>query len=74
MMTPPAGAVADMKASDDTDKTYAAAMRMMIVHAAMMSKIEMKCGKNAKAMATATKMDSELQDNFLTVNGLYNTF
>jgi hypothetical protein len=70
MMTPPSEAVADMKPSDDTDKTYAAAMKMMIMHAAMMSKIEMKCGKNAKTMATATKMDSELQDNWLTVNGL----
>jgi hypothetical protein len=70
MMTPPSEAMADMKPSDDTDKTYAAAMKMMIVHGDMMSKIEMKCGKNAKTMATATKMNSELQDNWLIVNGL----
>jgi hypothetical protein len=73
MMTPPADAMAEMK-TEDTDKAYTAMMKMMVMHAAMMSSIEMKCGKNSKAMAMAKKMEGELQDNYLTVEALQNGF
>ena len=56
VMTPSSSEMAEMK-NDDADKAYAA----------MASKIEMKCGKNSKAMAMAKKMEDELQDNYLTV-------
>jgi hypothetical protein len=73
MMTPPADAMASMK-TDDTDKAYTAMMKMMVMHAAEMSQIEMKCGKNAKVMATAKKMEGELDSNYLVVEALQNGF
>jgi hypothetical protein len=71
MMTPPAGSMA---VSTDTDKTYAALMKMTVMNAAMMGKIEMKCGKNPKVMAMAHSMDSPLHDDYLTVEALQNGF
>ena len=70
MMTPTSDAMMSVNSADDLDKTYAAAMKAMVNQAMMMSKIEMKCGKNAKAMAVAKKMDSQLQDDSLTVHAL----
>jgi len=66
VMTPSSSEMAEMK-NDDADKAYAEMMKMTVMHAAMASKIEMKCGKNSKAMAMAKKMEDELQDNYLTV-------
>jgi hypothetical protein len=73
MMTPPADAMASMK-SDDTDKAYTAMMKMMVMHAAEMSQIEMKCGKNAKVMATAKKMEGDLDSNYLIMEALQTGF
>jgi uncharacterized protein (DUF305 family) len=70
MMSAPPGAMADTTPSSDTDKTYTDAMKMMLKHAAMMAKIEMKCGKNAKAVALAKKMLSEINDDYLTVEAV----
>ncbi len=74
MMTPSADAMSSVNSAADLDKTYAAAMKAMVQQAMMMSKIEMKCGKNAKAMAVAKKMDSQLEDDTLTVHALQTGF
>jgi len=74
MMTPSADAMSSVNSAADLDKTYAAAMHAMVQQAMMMSKIEMKCGKNAKAMAVAKKMDSQLEDDTLTVHALQTGF
>jgi hypothetical protein len=68
-MMPSDSAMAMVK-SEDTDKAYADIMKMTVMHAAMASKIEMKCGKNAKAMAMAHKMEEQLDDNYLVVEAL----
>jgi hypothetical protein len=72
-MMPPPDAMSKMSGMD-TDATYAAMMKAMIMHAAMLSKIEMKCGKNPKVMAMANKMEGQLGDNYLTVEALENGF
>jgi hypothetical protein len=74
MMHPAPDARADTKPSGDADKTYTDAMKMMLEHAAMMAKIEMKCGKNAKAMALAKKMLDEINDDYLTVEAVQTGF
>jgi uncharacterized protein (DUF305 family) len=74
MMSHSPDAMADTKPSGDTDQTYTDAMKMMLEHAAMMAKIEMKCGKNAKAMALAKKMLDEVEDNYLTVEAVRTGF
>jgi hypothetical protein len=70
MMKPPAGAMDDMKPGASTDATYADAMKMMLGHAAMMAKIEMKCGKDAKAMAMAKKMLEQEEDDYLSIQAI----
>jgi hypothetical protein len=73
MMTPPSDAMMATKGAD-TDATYVAMMKMMVVHAAMLGKIEMKCGKNPKAMAMASHMDEQLHDQYLTVEAVQTGF
>jgi hypothetical protein len=74
MMTPTTDAMTSVSAADDLDKAYAAAMKSMVAQAQMMSKIEMKCGKNAKAMAVAKKMDDQLDSDSLVVKALQTGF
>jgi hypothetical protein len=74
MMTPTSDAMASVSTADDLDKAYAAAMKAMVAQAQMMSKIEMKCGKNSKAMAVAKKMDDQLDSDSLVVHALQTGF
>jgi hypothetical protein len=74
MMTPTSDAMAGVSTADDVDKAYAAAMKAMVAQAQMMSKIEMKCGKNSKVMAVAKKMDDQLDSDALVVHALQTGF
>jgi DNA-binding phage protein len=74
MMTPTSDAMASVNIADDVDKAYAAAMKAMVAQAQMMSKIEMKCGHNSKAMAVAKKMDDQLDSDALVVHALQTGF
>jgi hypothetical protein len=61
--TPQAGAMDSVK-SESVDRAYADIMKMMVMHAAMLSKIEMKCAKNAQGLAAAKKMQDELDEDY----------
>jgi hypothetical protein len=74
MMTPTGDAMTSVNSAGDLDKAYAAAMKAMVAQAQMMSKIEMKCGKNSKAMAVAKKMDDQLDSDALVVHALQTGF
>jgi len=68
MMPSPTGMA--MVKAEPPDKAYADIMKMTVMHAAMASKIEMKCGKNAKAMKMAHSMENQLGDDFQSVTQL----
>jgi hypothetical protein len=75
MMHPGSSDMAMMPpATASVDKAFAMSSEMMMSHAATMAKIELKCGKNPKAMAQAQKMLDDIQQYMINIQALQNGF
>jgi hypothetical protein len=75
MKMPDAAMMPAMTASTTTDEAFSGMSHMMMMHATMMAGMELKCGKDPAARASAAKLLQQLNDDGISeAKDILNTY